>query len=34
VTTETLRSYVKNVLSKLWAHSRVEAVALAGQYGI
>lgn len=34
VTTETLRSYVKNVLAKLGAHSRVEAAALAGQHGI
>ncbi len=34
VTTETLRSYVKNVLTKLGAHSRIEAAALAGQYGI
>jgi DNA-binding CsgD family transcriptional regulator len=34
VTTETLRSYVKNVLVKLGAHNRVEAIALAGRYGI
>ncbi|MFY9927669.1 MAG: helix-turn-helix transcriptional regulator [Streptosporangiaceae bacterium] len=34
VTTETLRSYVKNVLAKLGARSRVEAAALAGRYGI
>jgi two-component system, NarL family, nitrate/nitrite response regulator NarL len=29
VTTETLRTYVKNVLGKLGAHSRLEAAALA-----
>jgi two-component system, NarL family, nitrate/nitrite response regulator NarL len=29
VTTETLRTYVKNVLAKLGAHSRLEAAALA-----
>lgn len=34
VTTETLRSYVRNVLAKLGARSRVEAAALAGRYGI
>jgi DNA-binding NarL/FixJ family response regulator len=34
VTTETLRSYVKNVLVKLGAHNRVEAIVLAGRYGI
>ncbi len=34
VTTETLRSYVKNVLAKLGARSRVEAASLAGRYGI
>jgi DNA-binding CsgD family transcriptional regulator len=28
VTTETLRTYVKNVLAKLGAHSRLEAAAL------
>jgi len=32
VTTETLRTYVKNVLTKLGAHSRLEAAALASQY--
>jgi two-component system nitrate/nitrite response regulator NarL len=31
VTTETLRTYVKNVLGKLGAHSRLEAAALASQ---
>ena len=31
VTTETLRTYVKNVLSKLGAHSRLEAAALASK---
>jgi two-component system nitrate/nitrite response regulator NarL len=30
VTTETLRSHVKNVLTKLGAHSRLEAAAMAG----
>ena len=32
VTTETLRTYVRNVLAKLGAHSRLEAAALAIQY--
>jgi DNA-binding NarL/FixJ family response regulator len=32
VTTETLRTYVRNVLTKLGAHSRLEAAALAIQY--
>jgi DNA-binding NarL/FixJ family response regulator len=32
VTTETLRTYVRNVLTKLGAHSRLEAAALATQY--
>ncbi len=31
VTTETLRTYVKNVLAKLGAHSRLEAAALASR---
>jgi DNA-binding CsgD family transcriptional regulator len=31
VTTETLRTYVKNVFGKLGAHSRLEAAALASQ---
>lgn len=31
VTTETLRTYVKNVLAKLGAHSRLEAAALASK---
>jgi len=31
VTTETLRTYVKNVLGKLGAHSRLEAAALASR---
>jgi DNA-binding NarL/FixJ family response regulator len=31
VTTETLRTYVKNVLGKLGAHSRLEAAALASK---
>jgi DNA-binding NarL/FixJ family response regulator len=33
VTTETLRTYVKNVLGKLGAHSRLEAAALASRAG-
>jgi DNA-binding CsgD family transcriptional regulator len=33
VTTETLRTYVKNVLGKLGAHSRLEAAALASRGG-
>ena len=33
VTTETLRTYVKNVLGKLGAHSRLEAAALASRTG-
>jgi two-component system nitrate/nitrite response regulator NarL len=33
VTTETLRTYVKKVLGKLGAHSRLEAAALAGPPG-
>jgi two-component system, NarL family, nitrate/nitrite response regulator NarL len=33
VTTETLRTYVKNVLGKLGAHSRLEAAALASRVG-
>jgi DNA-binding NarL/FixJ family response regulator len=32
VTTETLRTYVRNVLTKLGAHSRLEAAALAVQH--
>jgi DNA-binding NarL/FixJ family response regulator len=32
VTTETLRTYVRNVLAKLGAHSRLEAAALAVQH--
>ena len=32
VTTGTLRTYVRNVLTKLGAHSRLEASALASQY--
>lgn len=31
VTTETLRTYVKNVLAKLGAHSRLEAAAIASR---
>jgi DNA-binding CsgD family transcriptional regulator len=31
ITTETLRTYVKNVLAKLGAHSRLEAAALASK---
>lgn len=31
ITTSTLRTYVKNVLSKLGAHSRLQAAALAAQ---
>ena len=31
VTTETLRTYVRNVLAKLGAHSRLEAAALASR---
>jgi DNA-binding CsgD family transcriptional regulator len=31
VTTETLRTYVKNVLAKLGAHSRLEAAALVSE---
>jgi two-component system nitrate/nitrite response regulator NarL len=31
VTVSTLRTYVKNVLAKLGAHSRLEAVALASR---
>jgi two-component system, NarL family, nitrate/nitrite response regulator NarL len=31
VTTETLRTYVKNILGKLGAHSRLEAAALASK---
>jgi DNA-binding CsgD family transcriptional regulator len=31
VTTETLRTYVRNVLAKLGAHSRLEAAAMASQ---
>ncbi len=31
VTVSTLRTYVKNVLAKLGAHSRLQAVALAGR---
>jgi DNA-binding CsgD family transcriptional regulator len=31
VTTETLRTYVKNVLGKIGAHSRLEAAALASR---
>jgi two-component system, NarL family, nitrate/nitrite response regulator NarL len=34
VTTETLRGYVKRVLIKLGAHSRLEAAALASRYGV
>jgi len=30
----TLRSYVKNVLTKLGAHSRLQAAALAAQEGL
>jgi len=33
VTTETLRTYVKNVLAKLGAHSRLEAAALVSRPG-
>ena len=33
VTTATLRTYVKNVLAKLGAHSRLEAAALASRSG-
>ena len=33
VTTATLRTYVKNVLAKLGAHSRLEAAALASRTG-
>jgi DNA-binding CsgD family transcriptional regulator len=32
VTTATLRTYVKNVLAKLGAHSRLEAAALASRW--
>ena len=31
-TTETVRTYVKNVLAKLGAHSRLEAAALAANW--
>jgi two-component system nitrate/nitrite response regulator NarL len=34
VTTETLRTYVKNVLAKLGAHSRLEAAALASKLAL
>jgi DNA-binding NarL/FixJ family response regulator len=34
VTTETLRTYVKNVLAKLGAHSRLEAAALASKMAL
>lgn len=34
VTTATLRTYVKNVLAKLGAHSRLEAAALVSRQGV
>jgi DNA-binding CsgD family transcriptional regulator len=34
VTTSTLQTYVKNVLAKLGAHSRLEAAALASREGL
>jgi Bacterial regulatory proteins, luxR family len=34
VTTETLRTYVKNVLGKLGAHSRLEAATLASRLAL
>lgn len=34
ISTHTCRGYVKTLLSKLGAHSQLEAVAIAGKYGL